>query len=142
MADISYAIVAGRLTRDPEEKTTAGGTMALFSLASNYPAGKGEKKVSYFDCAATGKMGESILRLPQFKKGLKVLVQGNLRQRRWKNKEDKWQSAFTLYLDSMPNFLEYKPREDGEPMLPPEFNDPDLIDMGEVTFGDDGTIPF
>ena len=125
MADTSYAIIVGRLTKDPEEVQAKGGVMATFSLASNHVIA-GVKTASFFDVAAFGKIAESILKNDAYRKGLRVLVRGNLRQRRWEAKDGTKRSSYTVWLDSMPDFLEYRPKDEIGTFADAAFADPDL----------------
>lgn len=85
---INTLVVQGNLTRDPEFKTVNGKPLTKFSIAYNSKyTSNGEKKerVDYFEVEAWGKLAENI---SAFKvKGAPVLVQGRLKQERWKNAE-------------------------------------------------------
>ena len=90
MRGFSKAIITGNLTRDPELRTTTGGTnVCSFSVAVNrtYKSADGENKedVSYIDCVAWGKLGEVISNYA--KKGSSVLVSGRLSQRSFEGKD-------------------------------------------------------
>lgn len=83
-------ILMGNLTRDPETRTTPGGTSVTnFSLAVNRSwkgaDGQQNEDVSYIDCVAWGKPGEIIAQY--LGKGRAVLVSGRLDQRTWEDKE-------------------------------------------------------
>ncbi len=76
----------GNLTRDPELRTTPNGhSVCSFSLAVNrtWKNQQGEKQedVSFFDCTAWGKTGETINQYTQ--KGRALLISGRLNQRTW-----------------------------------------------------------
>ena len=84
--NINRAVVGGRLTRDPELRSTAGGLSVLsFSVASNESrrndAGEWEERPSYVDCAAFGRYAESLAK--RLSRGCKVVVEGRLRWSRW-----------------------------------------------------------
>ena len=90
MRGFSKAIITGNLTRDPELRTTTGGTnVCAFSVAvnRNYKSSDGEarEEVSYIDCVAWGKLGEVIAEYA--KKGSGVLVSGRLSQRSYEGKD-------------------------------------------------------
>ena len=85
----SKAIIMGNLTRDPEMRTTpSGASVCGFSVAVNrtYRDGSGNNvdQVSFIDCSAWGKLGETIGQYA--KKGSGVLVSGRLEQRSWEDK--------------------------------------------------------
>lgn len=89
MRGFSKAIITGNLTRDPELRSTTGGSsVCSFSVAVNrtYRGNDGENKeeVSFIDCSAWGKLGEMIAQYG--KKGTGVLVSGRLSQRSWEDK--------------------------------------------------------
>lgn len=89
MRGFSKAIITGNLTRDPELRSTStGSSVCSFGVAVNrvYRGADGENKeeVSFFDCSAWGRIGETIAQYA--KKGNPVLVSGRLSQRSWEDK--------------------------------------------------------
>ncbi len=81
---INQVILLGRLTRDPEQRTTTTGkTIASFSLAVDR-VGQ-DDQADFFDVTAWEKLGE--LAVQYLSKGRRVLVQGRLRQDSWDDKE-------------------------------------------------------
>lgn len=81
---INQVILMGRLTRDPEQRTTTTGkTIASFSIAVDR-AGQ-DDQADFFDITAWEKLGE--LAVQYLAKGRRVLVQGRLRQDSWDDKE-------------------------------------------------------
>ena len=87
----------GRLTADPELKFTNKGTALVnFSVAVNRKKGE-EEYVSYFDCTAWGTLAQGIA--DALKKGDRVIVNGNLSQDRYENKEGKTVSKVTLNVE-------------------------------------------
>ncbi|XDD46005.1 single-stranded DNA-binding protein [Leptospira sp. WS39.C2] len=109
MKNLSYIILDGNLTSDPEEKTIAGGkSLAQFTVAVNHsqnnPESKDKDDVSFFEVDAWEKLGENCVEY--LKKGSKVTVMGNLKQNRWKTPEGETKSkvkvtASTVRFDSM-----------------------------------------
>lgn len=81
--NFNKVIIGGRLTRDPELKTTPSGvSVANFSVAVNRPYKKGEKgEADFFECVAWQKTAEFITR--NFYKGNTICVTGHLQQRSW-----------------------------------------------------------
>ena len=68
--------IHGRLTRDPELKTSQAGTeFCKLSIASDRYNGK-EKVTDFFDCTAFGKTGVAISKY--LTKGREILVQGRM----------------------------------------------------------------
>ena len=83
MGSINKVILIGRLGRDPEERTTAGGTRVCnFSLATdNYHANNGEKTTDWHRVVVFGKVAE--LCNQYLRKGRLVGVEGSLQTRCW-----------------------------------------------------------
>ena len=103
----SKAIIVGNLTRDPELRTTASGTQVCsISVAVNrsYKGTSGEQQdqVSYFDCSAWGKLGETIAQYAH--KGSGILISGRLEQRSWEDKEGQKRSRIEIVVDDF-NFI-------------------------------------
>ncbi len=81
---INQVILMGRLTRDPEQRTTTTGkTIASFSIAVD--RGGQDDTADFFNVTAWEKLGELVMQYVT--KGRRVLVQGRLRQDSWDDKE-------------------------------------------------------
>jgi len=81
---INQVILMGRLTRDPEMRTTTTGkTIASFSIAVD--RGGQDDQADFFDVTAWEKLGELVNQY--LTKGRRCLVQGRLRQDSWDDKE-------------------------------------------------------
>lgn len=81
---INQVILMGRLTRDPETRTTPSGkTITSFSLAVD--RGGQDDQADFFDVTAWEKLGELVAQY--LSKGRRCLVQGRLRQDSWDDKE-------------------------------------------------------
>jgi single-strand DNA-binding protein len=81
---INQVILMGRLTRDPEQRTTTTGkTIASFSIAVD--RGGQDDTADFFNVTAWEKLGDLVMRYVT--KGRRVLVQGRLRQDSWDDKE-------------------------------------------------------
>ncbi len=81
---INQVILMGRLTRDPEQRTTPSGkTVVRFSIAVDRQGS--EDATDFFDVTAWEKLGELVTQY--LGKGRRVLVQGRLRQDSWDDKE-------------------------------------------------------
>lgn len=77
-------ILMGRLTRDPEQRTTTTGkTIASFSIAVD--RGGQDDTADFFEVTAWEKLGDLVIQY--LGKGRRVLVQGRLRQDSWDDKE-------------------------------------------------------
>lgn len=89
MRGFAKAFVAGNLTRDPEMRATpSGAQVANFSIAVNRTFkgadGSQQEQVSYIECVAWGRAGETIAQYT--KKGSSLLVSGRIEQRSWDDK--------------------------------------------------------
>jgi len=81
---INQVILMGRLTRDPEMRTTTTGkSIASLSLAVDRQTQ--DDQADFFDITAWEKLGE--LANQYLSKGRRCLVQGRLRQDSWDDKE-------------------------------------------------------
>ncbi len=81
---INQVILMGRLTRDPEQRTTSTGKIiASFSIAVD--RGGESDAADFFNVTAWEKLGELVMQY--LSKGRRVLVQGRLRQDSWDDKE-------------------------------------------------------
>ena len=84
--DLNKAIIVGRLTRDPESRTTPNGiNVTSFSLATNfvYKNAEGQKveQVEYHNIVTWRKLAE--IAAQYLKKGRRVLIEGRLQTRSW-----------------------------------------------------------
>ncbi len=82
------AILMGRLTRDPELKTTTSGiNVCSFSIAVDrrYQTKGEERKADFFNIVAWRQQAEFVTRY--FKKGNMILVEGELQTRQYTNKD-------------------------------------------------------
>jgi single-strand DNA-binding protein len=81
---INQVILMGRLTRDPETRTTTTGkTITSFSIAVD--RGGQDDATDFFDVTAWEKLGDLVSQY--LSKGRRCLVQGRLRQDSWDDKE-------------------------------------------------------
>lgn len=81
---INQVILMGRLTRDPETRTTPSGkTVTSFSLAVDRQGA--DDQADFFDVVAWEKTGELVAQY--LTKGRRALVQGRLRQDSWDDKD-------------------------------------------------------
>ena len=107
MRGFSKAIITGNITRDPELRTTTGGSsVCSFTVAvnRNYRGTDGEQKeeVSFIDCSAWGKLAETIAQYG--KKGNGVRVSGRLNQRAWEDKNGNKRSSVEIVVEDF-NFV-------------------------------------
>ena len=84
---MNRVFLAGNLTRDPDLRSTSGGTSVLsFGLAvnerqKNGRTGEWEDRPNFFDCTMFGKRAEAVSRY--LSKGSKVALEGRLKWSQW-----------------------------------------------------------
>lgn len=87
MANIT---ILGRIGREPELKTTQGGTTILSFPVADSKKIKGEEKTTWYDCAIFGQRATALQ--PYIRKGEQIYVVGEHELQTW-NKEDGSQGA-------------------------------------------------
>lgn len=81
---INQVILLGRLTRDPEQRTTASGkNVVSFSIAVDRQSQ--DDQADFFNVTAWDKLGDLVMQY--LSKGRRVLIQGRLRQDSWEDKD-------------------------------------------------------
>lgn len=81
---INQVILLGRLTRDPEQRTTASGKNVVgFSIAVDRQSQ--DDQADFFNITAWDKLGDLVMQY--LSKGRRVLIQGRLRQDSWEDKD-------------------------------------------------------
>src|SRR4051812_10467717 len=106
--------MTGNLTRDPELRSTSGGTsVCSLRIACNTrrrgPGGEWEDKPNYFDVTVWGAQGENCARY--LAKGRPVAVDGRLEWREFEDREGNKRQAIDIIADAV-QFLS-SPRDDG-----------------------------
>lgn len=104
---INRVVLVGRLTKDPDLRTSTGGTsINSFTVAIDNRAKAGtEKTASFINCVAFGQTAENMAKYTR--KGSLLGVEGRLQQRSYDNKEGKKVSVLEVLCDSV-QFLDPK----------------------------------
>ncbi len=79
---MNKAIIIGRLTRDPEMRTTTSGvntTTFTVAVSRNYTGANGERETDFINCVAWRKQAENIAKYCT--KGSQVAVEGRIQTR-------------------------------------------------------------
>lgn len=101
MANFNFnsATLGGRLTADPELKTTPNGvTVTSFTVAINRRTGEGKENIAdYINCIAWRQTAEFITRY--FKKGSSICVVGAIQTRSWTDKDGNKRYATEVIVD-------------------------------------------
>lgn len=102
MASFNYSRVflGGRLTQDPELKTTPSGiSVCSFTVAVNRRAGRdGDSKADFINCTAWRQTAEFISRY--FKKASSIFVEGTLQQRSWETQDGQKRTVLEVQVDN------------------------------------------
>lgn len=112
---INKAIITGNLTRDPESRTTAGGTTIMsFGVAvndrrKNAQTGEWEDQPNFIDCTMFGRRAEAVAQY--LAKGSKVAIEGKLH---WSSWEDRDTGAKRSKVEVWVDELEFMSRGDGQ----------------------------
>lgn len=86
---LNHIVIMGRLTREPELRTTQSGIkVAAFTVAVERDySGRdgGEKQTDFIDCVAWRQTGEFVA--TYFHKGSMIVVSGRMESRKWQDRE-------------------------------------------------------
>ena len=102
--NINRVVLTGNLTRDPELRSTQGGTaVCSLRIATNSrrkdASGNWVEKPNYFDVTVWGAQGENCAQYLQ--KGRGVAVDGRLEWREWDTPEGQKRQAVEIVADSV-----------------------------------------
>ena len=85
---MNRVLLTGRLTRDPEVRTTAGGkAVASFAVATHEYVGGGKEKSEFHNVVAWDRLAETCGRY--LGKGQQVALEGRLQTRSWDDDQNK-----------------------------------------------------
>ena len=137
----NLVVLTGRLTADPELKTTANGIpVTTFSIAvnRNYRAGE-EQQTDFINIVAWRQRAEFITKY--FKKGSMIGIEGSIQTRRYQDKNGNNRTAFEVVVNNA-QFVESK-RDGGVSGSdePASFSNADASDFAEIG-GMDDDLPF
>ncbi|MEW6407573.1 MAG: single-stranded DNA-binding protein [Patescibacteria group bacterium] len=102
--DLNKAMIIGRLTRDPEVRTTPQGvTVCSFGVATNFiwtdQQGQRQKKVEYHNIVTWRKLAEICSQY--LKKASKVYIEGRLQTREWQGQDSIKRQRTEIVADNM-----------------------------------------
>lgn len=130
---MNVVVVSGRLTRDPELRTTQQGTsVTSFSVAVDRPGVK--DKADFIDCVAWRSTAEFVEKY--FHKGDTIEVNGVLTSRSWEDKEGNKRKALEVVCDRV-GFQKAKKKGDAD-VVAERLDTEGFAEMD----GDDGDLPF
>ena len=100
---LNHIVVMGRLTRDPELRTTQSGVnVASFTVAVDRDFGGrdgAERQTDFFDCAAWRQTGEFVSKY--FQKGRMIVVSGRMQSRKYQDREGNNHTAWEIQADNV-----------------------------------------
>jgi single-strand DNA-binding protein len=144
--NINRVIITGNLTRDPELRSTPGGTticslrVAVNSRRKDNETGQWVDKPNYFDVTVFGAQGENCGQY--LSKGRPVAVEGRLNWREWEAQDGGKRQAVDIIADAV-QFLGSRdaPQSNGvvESDIPADTSD---FQEASVGSGKDDDIPF
>ncbi len=121
---LNHIVVMGRLTRDPELRTTQSGVnVASFTVAVDRDFGGrdgNERQTDFFDCSAWRSTGEFVNRY--FRKGSMIIVSGRMQSRKWQDRDGNNRISWEISADNV-YFGESKRDSEGSgSFVPPSGN--------------------
>ena len=100
---LNHIVIMGRLTRDPELRTTqAGVSVTSFTVAVDRDFGGrdgGERQTDFIDCVAWRSTGEFVSKY--FHKGSMIVVSGRLQSRKWQDREGNNRTSWEVNADNV-----------------------------------------
>lgn len=133
---LNHVVMMGRLTKDPELKSTqAGVSVVSFPLAVDRDfSGKdgAEKQTDYFDCVAWRATAEFVSKY--FKKGSLAVVSGRLQMRDWQDRDGNKRRSYDIVCENV--YFGESRKSDGASTKPSakKENDSGEIDTGDYPF--------
>lgn len=139
----NLVVLTGRLTADPELKTTPNGiSVTSFSIAVSrrYRAGE-EAQADFINIVAWRQTAEFVSKY--FKKGSMIGIEGSIQTRRYTDKNGNNRTAFEVVANNV-QFVESKRESTGEPMSEPNesYSNASANDFTEISGGMDDDLPF
>lgn len=143
---MNRTILVGRLTRDPEFRTTPSGvSVATFTLAVNrtFKNAQGEREADFINCVVFRKQAENVDKYVS--KGSQVGVDGRLQSRSYENKEGNRVFVTEVVCDNV-QFLETKGTQKQNGQQPKQSlssqENPFANANGPIDISDDSMLPF
>jgi single-strand DNA-binding protein len=147
--NINRVVLTGNLTRDPELRSTGGGTpvcslrIACNTRRKDGATGEWTEKPNYFDVTVWGAQGENCAQYLQ--KGRPVAVDGRLEWREWQDPNGNKRQSVDIIADSVQFLGSREGAENGGRFTPQSDVPADNSDFAQApvgTGGSDDDIPF
>ena len=137
----NLVVLTGRLTADPELKTTANGIpVTTFSIAveRRYRSGE-EKQVDFINIVAWRTSAEFIAKY--FKKGSLIGIEGSIQTRKYQDKNGNNRVSFEVVANNV-QFVESKRESTSSQGVPASFSNADANDFADLGDATDDDLPF
>ena len=147
--NFNQAILAGRLTADPELKTTQSGiSVTQFTVAVNRPKRKDDNTDTsdFISCVAWKERAELVTKY--FHKGSAIMVIGQIQTRTWTDNNNQKRYATEVlvdnirFVDSKADAAQKSPTANGNTGAPSYIPDAYKAPNFEEVSADDGDLPF
>lgn len=147
--NFNQAILAGRLTADPELKTTQSGiSVTQFTIAVNRPKRKDDNTDTsdFISCVAWKERAELVAKY--FRKGSAIMVVGQIQTRTWTDNNNQKRYATEVlvdnirFVDSKADAAQKSPTANGNTGAPSYIPDAYKAPNFEEVSADDGDLPF
>ena len=100
---LNHIVIMGRLTREPELRTTQSGVnVASFTVAVDRDFGGrdgGDRQTDFFDCSAWRSTGEFVSKY--FHKGSMIVVSGRMQSRKYQDREGNNRVAWDIQAENV-----------------------------------------
>lgn len=151
---MNKVIIIGRLSRDPEMRSTASGintTMFNVAVSRNYTGSSGTREADFINCIAWRKQAENIAKY--CKKGSQVAVEGRIQTRNYDANDGSRKYITEIIADNV-TFLGNKPAGSGsnveaensfvgeEDIATTDITEDPFKDFGEEVALSDDDLPF
>ncbi len=147
--NFNQAILAGRLTADPELKTTQSGiSVTQFTVAVSRPKRKDDNTDTsdFVSCVAWKERAELVTKY--FRKGSAIMVVGQIQTRTWTDNNNQKRYATEVlvdnirFVDSKADAAQKSPTANGNAGAPSYIPDAYKAPNFEEVNADDGDLPF
>lgn len=147
--NFNQAILAGRLTADPELKTTQSGiSVTQFTVAVSRPKRKDDNTDTsdFISCVAWKERAELVTKY--FRKGSAIMVIGQIQTRTWTDNNNQKRYATEVlvdnirFVDSKADAAQKSPTANGNAGAPSYIPDAYKAPNFEEVSADDGDLPF
>lgn len=97
---LNNVTLMGRLTKDPELRSTTNSSLTAFTVAveRDYQSGS-ERQVDFVECVAWRKTAEHICKY--FHKGQMIALTGSLQSRKWEDKNGNQRTSWEVIVNSV-----------------------------------------